>query len=137
MAGRGRPKTGGRQKGTQNKQTAAVQAAAEEMLEELGADAFEGDGYGLLALVYKNKKLPLSVRLAAAGQAMPYERPRLSHQARLKIERMRDELIRRFKNAGVPPERDLDQAKLVLTGRRCSPTLTPQKLPKNGIWAIH
>jgi hypothetical protein len=70
---------GGRKAGTPNKNTAAVQAAAGQVLEELGADPFDGDGYALLALVYKNKKLPLSVRLSAAGQAMPYERPRLSN----------------------------------------------------------
>jgi hypothetical protein len=42
---------------------------------------FEGDSYAFLATLYKNKDLPLHMRLDAAKTAIAYERPRLSDVA--------------------------------------------------------
>ena len=44
-------------------------------------EPFEGDSYAFLATLYKNKDLPLAVRLDAAKTAIAYERPRLSNVA--------------------------------------------------------
>jgi hypothetical protein len=68
----------GRPPGALNKRTAEVRAASDRAIAQL-KEPFEGDGYALLAMVYKDKDQPLSVRLSAAGMAMPYERPRLSN----------------------------------------------------------
>jgi hypothetical protein len=54
-----------------------LRAAGDKAIAQM-KEPFEGDGYALLAMVYKDKDQPLSVRLSAAGMAMPYERPRLS-----------------------------------------------------------
>jgi hypothetical protein len=80
MGAPGQAKTGGRKAGTPNKKTAALKQA---VVEAVGAlpDAFEGDGYAFLATLYKNKDLPLAVRMAAATSALPYERPRLAQVA--------------------------------------------------------
>jgi hypothetical protein len=53
------------------------------VVEAVGAlpDAFEGDSYAFLATVYKDKALPLGVRLDAAKTAIAYERARLAHVA--------------------------------------------------------
>jgi hypothetical protein len=73
-------KTGGRKRGSQNKKTAALQRAVEQAVGEL-IEPFEGDSYAFLATLYKNKELPLAVRLDAAKTAIAYERPRLSNVA--------------------------------------------------------
>ena len=80
MGAPGQAKTGGRQKGTPNKKTAALKQA---VVEAVGAlpDAFEGDSYAFLATVYKNQALPLGVRLDAAKTAIVYERLRLANVA--------------------------------------------------------
>jgi hypothetical protein len=64
----GQVKTGGRKKGTPNKATAALQRAVAQAVGAL-VEPFEGDGYAFLATVYKNKALPLGVRLDAAKTA--------------------------------------------------------------------
>jgi hypothetical protein len=73
---------GGRQKGTPNKKTAeqkaAIKAAVEKVVGQL-EEPFEGDSYAFLATLYKDKNLPLHVRLDAAKTAVAYERPRLSN----------------------------------------------------------
>jgi hypothetical protein len=79
MFTKGQAKTpgSGRKKGSLNKRTAAVREAGDRAIAQM-KEPFEGDGYAFLAMVYKDKDQPLSVRLSAAGMAMPYERPRLS-----------------------------------------------------------
>jgi hypothetical protein len=78
MGAPGQAKTGGRKAGTPNRKTAALKQA---VVEAVGAlpDAFEGDGYALLATVYKDRSLPLSVRMTAASTVLAFERPRLSN----------------------------------------------------------
>jgi hypothetical protein len=89
---RGQAKIGGRKKGTPNKRTAAVREAGDRAIAQM-SEPFEGDGYALLAMVYKDKDQPLSVRLSAAGMAMPFERPRLSNveMTHRSLDRMTDE----------------------------------------------
>jgi hypothetical protein len=80
MGAPGQAKTGGRKAGTPNKKTAALKQAVAEAVGAL-PDAFEGDSYAFLATVYKDKALPLGVRLDAAKTAIAYERPRLANVA--------------------------------------------------------
>src|SRR5215471_2429687 len=77
-------KTGGRQKGTLNKKTLARRCDVREAVERIEAvlpDPFIGDGYALLAAIYKDNRLPLGVRMDAAKAAVVYERPRLAQVA--------------------------------------------------------
>jgi len=74
-------KTGGRLKGTPNRRTAAVEAAAQAVAERFKAEvpsAFDGDGVSYLQVVYRNPALPEPVRIDAAAKAARYERPALS-----------------------------------------------------------
>jgi hypothetical protein len=80
MSRGGARKGAGRKAGVPNKRTAAVRAAGDRAIAQM-TDPFEGDGYALLAMVYKDKEQPLSVRMAAATSALPYERPRLAQVA--------------------------------------------------------
>jgi hypothetical protein len=89
---RGQAKIGGRKKGTPNKRTAAVREAGDRAIAQM-KDPFEGDGYALLAMIYKDRYQPLSVRMSAANMAVPYERPRLSNveMTTRSLDRMTDE----------------------------------------------
>jgi hypothetical protein len=66
-------KTGGRKKGSKNKRSLLLEGAARQLLDDakriLGDETFEGDAHALLMLTYKNKSLPLAVRLDAAKEA--------------------------------------------------------------------
>lgn len=70
-------KTGGRQVGAKNKKTLQLEAlmseAQSKMQELIGAEAFEGNALAFLATIYKNGKLPLDIRLDAAGKAARFE----------------------------------------------------------------
>src|SRR5690349_5551573 len=72
---------GGRAKGTPNKRTVGLQEAQQEaaqaIAEALGKDCFEGDAHALLMAVYKDKRLPIELRVDAAKSAVGYEKPRL------------------------------------------------------------
>ena len=71
-------KTGGRRKGTPNKRTAALKAAAAATIERFEQDmpaAFDGDGVAFLQTIYRNPSLELSMRIDAAAKAARYERP--------------------------------------------------------------
>jgi len=73
-------KSGGRHKGVPNKRTAQSLAAQAEAAAKIAAalgDAFEGNAYELLVATYKDKALPLDVRLDAARTALPFEMPKL------------------------------------------------------------
>jgi hypothetical protein len=78
---RGQAKIGGRKAGTPNKRTIAKAQAMREVISRLqaGSGSFAGDGYALLAAVYKTEEFDPPVRLDAAKAAMAYERPRLSN----------------------------------------------------------
>jgi hypothetical protein len=58
---------------------AAVRATkqAEALLRMTGTDMFEGDAHALLIWAYKHPDVPLKMRLDAARDALPYEKPRL------------------------------------------------------------
>lgn len=75
-------KTGGRQKGSKNKRTLMLEGAARELIanagDVLGENAFDGDAHALLILTYKNKALPLELRVDAAKAAIRFEKPALS-----------------------------------------------------------
>lgn len=71
---RGR-KTGGRQKGTKNKRTEALEEAARRAIAGLP------DGFTSLQLfqaVYRDDSMDVDTRMSAAEKALPYEHPRLS-----------------------------------------------------------
>jgi hypothetical protein len=59
----------------------------------------------------------LQSRIGALGVALDECLARLAafygENARREIERMRDELIRKFKDSSIPPERELEHAKIV------------------------
>ena len=92
VLGQPRPANAGRKKGTPNKRTQVLKAAGEFAIAQL-KEPFEGDGYALLALVYKNQDMPLSTRMSAASMAIPYECPRLSQvdMTTRSLDRMTDE----------------------------------------------
>lgn len=72
---------GGRQKGTKNKRTEALEAKVSEtarVLEDLLPDAFTGDAHAFLMAVYKDTSNPIKDRLAAATAAIGYEKPKLA-----------------------------------------------------------
>jgi hypothetical protein len=67
----------GRKQGQKSEKTLQREAVTKAAIERaVGAlpDAFEGDSYAFLATVYKDKALPLGVRLDAAKTAIAYER---------------------------------------------------------------
>lgn len=74
-------RVGGRQKGTKNKRTEALEAKVSETaraLEGLLPDAFTGDAHAFLMAVYKDASNPIKDRLAAAVAAIGYEKPKLA-----------------------------------------------------------
>jgi hypothetical protein len=79
-AGAGRP-LGARDKKPRKDKVAAAaraRAAATEILLRTGHVPFEGDAHALLVWAYKNPDLPAALRLQAARDAAPYEKPRLN-----------------------------------------------------------
>src|SRR5262245_27378542 len=73
----------GRPKGAKNASTIAKQEAmakaAAALVEALGdEEVFSGDAHALLCAIYKNKHIPLDIRMEAAKQCLPYEKPRLN-----------------------------------------------------------
>jgi hypothetical protein len=73
---------GGRQRGTKNKRTVAVERAladtAAKITGTLGAEAFQGDAHALLMAVYKDATQPIELRVLAAKAAIGYEKSRLA-----------------------------------------------------------
>jgi hypothetical protein len=67
-----RKKTGGRQKGTPNKRTAA-RAKLIARLKISGKDPMT-----FFATILRNEKLPLDLRFAAAKELIPYAHPKLT-----------------------------------------------------------
>lgn len=75
---RGNYKAGpGRPKGSKNKATLAVEAAAREAAASID-EAFEGDAHAFLAAVYRNPAVPLELRILAASRALRVEKPTLT-----------------------------------------------------------
>ncbi|WP_421760320.1 hypothetical protein [Devosia sp.] len=54
-----------------------LEAAAAQAIADL-PDVFEGDAHAFLSSIYKNTKLPLEIRILAAGRALRVEKPVLS-----------------------------------------------------------
>ena len=83
---------GGRKKGTPNQRTRAIREAGERAIAQL-KEPFEGDGYALLQLIYKDQNQPLAIRLACARDVLAFERPRLSNveMTTRSLDRMSDE----------------------------------------------
>jgi hypothetical protein len=71
----------GRRRGSQDlvrrlrSERATTQAV--EFLQTNGEAVFVEDSLAFAISIYKNEKLPLNVRMLAAGLALPFERPRL------------------------------------------------------------
>jgi hypothetical protein len=82
MSRGGARKGAGRKAGQKSEKTlqreAATRAVVEQAVGEL-PEAFEGDSYAFLALVYKDMRLPFGLRTAKT--AIAYERPRLANVA--------------------------------------------------------
>ena len=68
---------------------AAMKAVADGFAEAV-PDAFAGDGVAFLQTVYKDPKLPLSIRMDAAAKAARFERPMLASSNVRVIRRMED-----------------------------------------------
>ena len=91
----GGPQTGGRVKGTPNRRTAAVEAAARAVAERFKAEvptAFDGDGVAYLQTVYRDPSAPQELRLDAAAKAARFERPTLAAVAVQQTPRARIDL---------------------------------------------
>jgi hypothetical protein len=74
-------KTGGRQKGTPNKRSIALEEkvrAAAEIIESTLPEAFKGDAHALLMTVYKDPLHPMPLRIDAAKAAIAFEKPKLA-----------------------------------------------------------
>ena len=75
-------KSGGRQKGSRNKRTVLAEERQRKLIENaneiIGGDLFEGDAHAFLILTYKDKSLPLNLRLDAAKAAIRFEKPALT-----------------------------------------------------------
>jgi hypothetical protein len=75
-------KTGGRQKGSKNKRTLLLEERGRALLDNakdiIGSQPFDGDAHALLILTYKDKSLPLNLRLDAAKAAIRFEKPALT-----------------------------------------------------------
>jgi hypothetical protein len=72
---------GGRKTGTPNKRTQELREAmttAAKQIEQLIADAFEGDAHALLVAIYKDPTRTIELRLEAAKAAIGYEKSRLA-----------------------------------------------------------
>lgn len=67
----------GRPPGRKNNKTLALEAALQEASTSIDG-AFEGDAHAFLKAVYQNPKVPLEVRIQAAGRALRVEKPTLS-----------------------------------------------------------
>jgi hypothetical protein len=67
-------KTGGRQKGTKNKRTLAMEAAAARV----GQDNPDLEPLDLMLEIMRSEDIPVSARLEAAKAAAPYRHARLN-----------------------------------------------------------
>ena len=83
MARGSRPgeRRGGRQKGTPNKRSIALEEKvreAAEIIESTLPEAFKGDAHALLMTVYKDPLHPMPLRIDAAKAAIGFEKPKLA-----------------------------------------------------------
>lgn len=83
MARGSRPgeRRGGRQKGTPNKRSIALEEKvreAAEIIESTLPEAFKGDAHALLMTVYKDPNSPMPLRIDAAKAAIAFEKPKLA-----------------------------------------------------------
>lgn len=67
----------GRPKGSKNKKTLALEAAARKAMEGIEG-VFEGDAHAFLQYVYRNPEVALETRILAATKALRVEKPALS-----------------------------------------------------------
>jgi hypothetical protein len=72
-------KTGGRKEGTPNKRTAKMRDATRRVLEDaqLRGRMDDLDAHGFMVLWYRNRDLPVELRIQAATAAARFERPAL------------------------------------------------------------
>lgn len=71
----------GRRAGSPNRRTVEREASikkAAAIIEDVLPEAFKGDAHAFLMTVYKDERLTLKERLAAAIGALPYEKPKLA-----------------------------------------------------------
>lgn len=81
---RGGPRpNSGRREGSKNKKTQEREQQREKLLAEWQAanpdvKFFEGDAVDFMKMIYRDPRLPVSLRYDAAKNVAPYERPRLA-----------------------------------------------------------
>ena len=122
---KGLPKTGGRVKGTPNKQESpiarALREAREKALQEArDSVATEQDAHSLLRMVYLDTTLPIEVRIDAAKAAIGYELPKLNaidaridavshHEGAVDLVVRERQLLRQsFRGLGLPPPKVIE-----------------------------
>lgn len=77
----GKRSNSGRPRGAQNKRTEAVQAATQQVAEQIEVvlpDAFTGDAHAYLMAIYKDPAQPTGLRVDAAKAAIRYEKPSMA-----------------------------------------------------------
>ena len=128
---KGLPKTGGRVKGTPNKQESPIARALREAREkaerEVAADP-NCDAHSLLRMVYLDTTLPIEVRIDAAKAAIGYELPKLNAiDARIDavshpesaadlVFRERQLLGRTFRGLGLPSPKVIEADEVIVSG---------------------
>jgi hypothetical protein len=76
---------------------------------------FEGENaLGFLQAIYKSRLVPLSVRMRAAVEALPFESPKLSATAVLTSEDFADRLEQAIARSGVKTPRTFDAKAVAL-----------------------
>ena len=130
---KGLPKTGGRVKGTPNKQESPIARALREarekaMQEERDSVAAEElDAHSLLRMVYLDPAQPIEVRIDAAKAAIGYELPKLNAiDARIDavshpesagdlVFRERQLLGRTFRGLGLPSQKVIEADEVIVS----------------------
>jgi len=131
---KGLPKTGGRVKGTPNKQESPIARALREAREKALQEARDSvaaeqlDAHSLLRMVYLDPAQPIEVRIDAAKAAIGYELPKLNAiDARIDavshpesagdlVFRERQLLGRTFRGLGLPSPKVIEADEVIVSG---------------------
>jgi hypothetical protein len=95
MAYKDGTRSGGRKPGSKNKLTTALKQIRDEAIkkinEDLGPDAFKGDGVAFLQAIYKSPHFDADMRMDAATRASQFERAKKTEST---IEDKREYVVR-------------------------------------------